>query len=53
MITERGDGSITLPLVGSVHLEGMTVGAAREAVQRAIATRTDDLVVRLWVYRER
>ena len=53
VITERGSGSITLPLVGSMRLAGMTVEDAREAVSDAIAGRSDELTVRLWVYRER
>ena len=51
VIAERGNGSITLPIVGSMRLEGMTLGAAREAVKRANAR--GDVTVRLWVYRER
>jgi protein involved in polysaccharide export with SLBB domain len=53
VITERGSGSITLPLAGSIRLEGMTVGAARDAVKAAIAPRAGNVTVRLWVYRER
>jgi protein involved in polysaccharide export with SLBB domain len=51
VITERGNGSVTLPLVGSMRLEGMTVGAARDAVSDAVSARSGDLTVRLWVYR--
>ena len=52
VITERGNGSITLPIVGSMRLEGMTIGAARDAVSNAISARSKDLTARLWVYRE-
>jgi hypothetical protein len=52
VITERGNGSITLPVVGSLRLEGMAVGAARRAVADAVSSRSGDLAVRLWVYRE-
>jgi protein involved in polysaccharide export with SLBB domain len=53
VITERGNGSITLPLVGAIRLEGLTVGDAREAVSDAVSARGGDVTVRLWVYRER
>jgi beta-lactamase regulating signal transducer with metallopeptidase domain len=51
VITEFG--KVTLPLVGSMHLEGMTVRAARDAVSDAVSARSRDLTVRLWVYRGR
>jgi hypothetical protein len=52
VITERGNGSITLPRIGSMRLQGMTVAAARESITAALAATNGDLVVRLWVYRE-
>jgi protein involved in polysaccharide export with SLBB domain len=53
VITERGNGRVTVPHVGSMPLEGLTLGKAREAIQRAVAARSAGTTVRLWVYRER
>ena len=53
VITEHGNGTVTVPRVGSMRLEGLTLGEAREAVQQAVASRTQDQIVRLWVYREK
>jgi hypothetical protein len=52
-IMERGNGSITLPIVGVIRLEGKTVGEARETIREATAGRADDLTVGLRVYRDR
>ncbi len=53
VITERGNGTVTVPRVGSMRLEGLTLGEARKAVQQAVASRSKDQTVRLWVYREK
>jgi hypothetical protein len=53
IITERGNGTVTVPHVGSIRLQGLTLGQAREAIQQAVAARRADVIVRLWVYRDR
>ena len=53
VITERGNGTVTLPHVGSMRLEGLTVAEARKVIEQAVAARTNDQTVRLWVYREK
>ena len=53
VITERGNGTVTLPQVGSIPLTGLTLGQARETIQHAVAARNADTTVRLWVYREK
>jgi protein involved in polysaccharide export with SLBB domain len=53
VITERGNGSVTLPYVGSMRLAGLTLSQARATVQRAVAARNADTTVRLWIYREK
>jgi protein involved in polysaccharide export with SLBB domain len=53
VITERGNGRVTVPHVGSMRIEGLTLDKAREAIQQAVAARSAGTTVRLWVYRER
>ena len=53
VITERGNGTVTVPRVGSMRVEGLALGKAREAIEQAVAARSAGTTVRLWVYRER
>jgi beta-lactamase regulating signal transducer with metallopeptidase domain len=53
VITEHGNGSITLPHAGSLALRGLSIAAARELVRKSPATRDANTTIRLWVYRER